>query len=263
VYRSDTKEVLNLCNSSWTPIQNSEAFSFFDELLESGLVTLDNALCLFEGKRIAITCKVVSGVADVIKNDTVQMYIVLFNGHDGTLSLGLMYTPIRVICNNTLTMAINKATKENKIIRLRHSANIRQNLELVQSSLNASVDMFRQGVLEYQAMQRVPMSLPEFRQYAEVSLQSELKDGLNNYRHYGRLVENFENGIGSDIPGVSGTLWQGYQALTQLISHQLGEKKDDTKNTKQSYLSRANSLLFGKGSLLTQSAHDNALKLTR
>jgi phage/plasmid-like protein (TIGR03299 family) len=261
ITRSDNGGLLNICNSTWTPVQNRDCFNFFDQILSSGIAKLDTVLSLNEGKRIAITAEVANTELDVLKNDSTKMYIVLFNGHDGTLSLGLMYTPIRVICQNTLSLALESTKGTNNTIRLRHTSKVNDNFAIVQENMLYTIEAYKKSVELYQSMAHKSMSSLGFRNYISVVFEQEYKEKISNYKYFGTLLENFDNGIGSDIPGVRGTIWAGYQAATQLITHQLGERKNKVLNTDSVFSTRANSLLFGKGSLLTRSAMFEAQKL--
>ena len=91
--RSDNDAVLHVCRDTWTPLQNQKAFEFFDPILQGGDAQLSAAVGLSGGKRIAITAKITGAIGDVVKDDPVEEYLVLYNAHDGSLALGIMFTP--------------------------------------------------------------------------------------------------------------------------------------------------------------------------
>jgi phage/plasmid-like protein (TIGR03299 family) len=274
--RSDTKAQLHVCKDTWTPFQNSEAFSFFDPLIQDGDAKLEAAVSLKGGKRIAITAKLSGGTAEVVKGDPVEPYLVLCNSHDGSLSLGLMFSNVRVVCSNTLGSALaeqkHKGTYAkfqqgqeiaitDKMIRLRHTANIRENLSIVQQAIDISRRQFNLSIESYKAMAAKSMTTDLFRAYLTNVFADDLKVGtpeerkITDYIHYEKLVSNFESGIGMDIPGVRGTAWAGFQAVTEFATHQRGG--DDTEAARE----RLNQMWFGSGAKLIDRAQSEILSL--
>lgn len=278
--RSDTNKTLHVCREDWTPVQNVEAFQFFDPLIQDGDVQLDAAISLQEGKRIAITAKVKEGIADVLPGDPVEQYIVLYNSHDGTLSLGVMFSNVRVVCSNTLGAALRKQKRQgnwknfgtedlaisNKMIRIRHTPNIQSNLEIVRDAIDVAKRSFNLSLEQYRAMAKTPMTTELFRQYLtqvfaqDLNVGTEQEKKIQDWRNYETLERNFHAGVGMDIAGVQGTVWAGYQAVTEFVTHQRGRTTeldlDDARN-------RLNQLWFGQGADIVARSHKEALHLLK
>ncbi len=86
--------------------------------------------------------KIRDGNMDVGSKDSVAHYILLSNAHDGSVAVRIGFTPIRVVCNNTLTMA--HASKASKLLKVRHTQNLLSNLEMVREIMNVAVTNFLQ-----------------------------------------------------------------------------------------------------------------------
>jgi phage/plasmid-like protein (TIGR03299 family) len=122
--RNDTGDILGVVGSRYQPIQNREAFSFFDALVGSDEAMYHTAGVLGKGERIWIMAKLPNYI-QVGKKDIVDKYLLLINSsHDGSTVVRAKLTPIRVVCNNTLSVALSGTEQE---VRVRHTANAVQN----------------------------------------------------------------------------------------------------------------------------------------
>jgi phage/plasmid-like protein (TIGR03299 family) len=112
--RSDTKEVLGIVSDRYCVAQNKDVFAFADELIGSGKAkcTYETAGSLFNGRRVFM---LVNMPKSRIVGDEYQPYLCLSNSHDGSAPLQVFLTGIRVVCNNTLQMALNTAKRKMSI----------------------------------------------------------------------------------------------------------------------------------------------------
>jgi phage/plasmid-like protein (TIGR03299 family) len=95
------------------PLQNDQAFQFFDPFVSSGLVTLETAGSLREGKRVWILARIAENSdVGIVGDDIVRKYLLLSNSHDGTTAVRVGFTPIRVVCANTLAMAVRNGQSQ-------------------------------------------------------------------------------------------------------------------------------------------------------
>lgn len=268
--RSDTRNTLHVCRESWTPLQNSEAFSWFDPIIADGDAEISAAVSLQEGKRIAITAKIKGGIEDVVKDDPIEAFLLLFNSHNGTLCLGMKFTNVRVVCANTLAQALQgekvregkeDLTWNGKIAKIRHTKSIHGSMDAVRDAIDIQKRAFRYSIEEYRAMSRIDLSVGAFDRYL-ASVFSKQLDGdrkVTDLRQYEQLVRNFEGGIGTDIKGVGGTLWGAYNSVTEWTSHQRTASDDD--QNLDNVRDRLNSLWFGSASQVNESAHKVALAM--
>lgn len=127
--RDTDEKVLGVVTDRYKVVQNEEAFSFTDELLGEG-VTYETAGSLQEGRRTWILAKLPHRY--IISGDEVTPYIVFMNSHDGTGAIKAAMTPIRVVCNNTLNLALKNAKR---IWSTNHTGNISGKLDDARDTL--------------------------------------------------------------------------------------------------------------------------------
>jgi len=103
IVRLDTQFPLGIVKGKYQTVQNKDAFSMLDSLVEGGL-KYHTVGSLFDGKKIWLLAKL-PGQIQVIGQDVVDKFLLLSTSHDGSQTLRISFTPIRVVCNNTLTTA--------------------------------------------------------------------------------------------------------------------------------------------------------------
>jgi phage/plasmid-like protein (TIGR03299 family) len=108
--RVDTNDSLGVVKSRYSIVQNRDAFSFFDSIIDSGEAIFETAGALGKGERIFITAKLPEDM--VVHGEAVEKYILLTNTHDGSSSIIAGFTPIRVVCNNTLQASLGSLTNK-------------------------------------------------------------------------------------------------------------------------------------------------------
>src|SRR5277367_1882484 len=105
--RADTDQVLGVVGNDYEVVQNRDAFTFFDAIVGGGDgILYETAGALGNGERIFITAKL-PGYIRVGNDDLIEKYLFLTTSHDGFGSITAAFTPIRVVCNNTLHAALN------------------------------------------------------------------------------------------------------------------------------------------------------------
>lgn len=133
--RMDSEKPLGVVSDTYGVVQNADAFKFIDTLCTGQLADrghtpiIESAGVLGNGERVFITAKFPEQIIlDNKGNDRVEMYVVFTTSHDGTGAVQCLVTPIRVVCNNTLNLAMaHNAGK----LSLRHTSNIMKRLDLV------------------------------------------------------------------------------------------------------------------------------------
>ena len=132
--RLDTHQFLGIVTEDYGIVQNEDAFKFIDTLVTGKLTdaehtpVIETAGVLGKGERVFITAKFPEQIIlDNKGNDRVEMYIVFTTSHDGTGAVNCLVTPIRVVCNNTLNLAMRNNSGK---LSLRHSRNVMDRLDL-------------------------------------------------------------------------------------------------------------------------------------
>src|SRR5678815_2693601 len=104
--RESDDSILGVVGPGYVPLQNREAFAWFQPMVESGAVTLEAAGSLREGRRIWILGRCADSSADIVPGDEVRQYLLLAHGHDGSLAIRVGFTSVRVVCANTLRASL-------------------------------------------------------------------------------------------------------------------------------------------------------------
>jgi phage/plasmid-like protein (TIGR03299 family) len=260
VTRLDSNTPLGIVGKRFTPLQNKDAFRFFDSVVGVKEAIYHTAGALGDGEKVWILAQL-NGVVRTIGDDITEKYLLLANGHDGSLTLQMLFTPIRVVCQNTLNSAIRNAAVSHK---LRHTASIGLRVEEVREALgivNQEFSIFEQKT---QKLAGIKVNDAAFKSYlTELGLAPEGDRTEANARSYDRQIEVenllkglFQNGKGTELAGVRGTAWGAYNAVTEYVDHFQNPRVKEGKDQV-----RAKSLLFGAGAELKGEAFDKALAL--
>lgn len=132
VMRDSDQAILGTVGGRYKPVQNHRAFEFFDSVVGSGEAKYETAGSLRGGRLVFLTAKIPKEIL-VLGEDAIDLYLVMTNSHDGTSSFRADVTPIRVVCMNTLRLAL-KATKSSW--RLRHTDSIDGKLAQARDALS-------------------------------------------------------------------------------------------------------------------------------
>jgi phage/plasmid-like protein (TIGR03299 family) len=250
--RSSDSSILGVVGPNYVPLQNVEAFDFFRPFIDgAGGVTIETAGSLRQGKRVFILCKINNDPMVIKGNDTVEQYLLLSNSHDGTLAVRAGFTPIRVVCNNTLSMAMNN--NASKLIRVRHTKNIVANLDLVRQTMDLANKQFIATAEQYRLLANREINTEDLKKYVSQVFNSKVIDSSegSSGRVYNQIVPLFEKGRGNDMKEIRGTLWAAYNAITEYIQYERGNNSEI----------RLDQAWFGQGSVLNKKALDVGLTM--
>lgn len=117
--RSSDNSILTNVGPDWNPVQNSTAFEFFSEYVMAGDMEMHTAGSLKGGQNVWALAKIKESF-DVFGDDTVESYLLFSNPHIYGKSVDVRFTPVRVVCNNTLTMSLGEAAQRS--VRVGHRA---------------------------------------------------------------------------------------------------------------------------------------------
>lgn len=133
-YRTDYNIPLGNVKSKYTVVQNIDAFNFFDKAIGRDKAIWQTAGVFGKGERVFVSAKLPDNIL-VNGSDPVETYLVFTNAHDGSSGVKILFTPIRVVCQNTLNAAIRGATN---IITFRHTQSVHQKLDVADEILGIS-----------------------------------------------------------------------------------------------------------------------------
>ena len=244
VCRTSDNAFLGIVGTDYVPLQNEEALEWFQPFLDDDEATLETAGSLKGGRQVWVLAKIRDGNKDVGKQDPVAHYILLSNAHEGSVAVRVGFTPIRVVCNNTLTLAHD--SKASKLLRVRHTSNLHENLELVRDIMNVARNEFNATVSQYRHLQKRGIDASGLERYVRVVFSVPDNGGKELIPN---IIYLFENGRGSKEAGR--TYWGAYNAVTEYLNYFRGKTQDNTLS----------SLWFGESNHVNKKALHVALKM--
>jgi phage/plasmid-like protein (TIGR03299 family) len=250
--RTTDRKVLGCVQGRYTVLQNSEAFEFMDALAgPKNLVRYHTAGSLHEGKRIWLLAEVVGLTVEPVPGDPTTPYILLVNGHDGRMPLKALFTSVRVVCQNTLNLALASSDTG---VTIRHTGNMVKKVDEAKKVLGfAQTEVERYKELADRLV-KVAMKDTEFTDFLDLLIPLE-KDKPNTRRITVRddISALWNAGPGTEIIGVRGTAWNALQAVTNYNTHHRsvrGAGDDDTLGR----VKRLEASWYGQGNSLNQKA---------
>lgn len=235
--RSTDRKVLGVVGPTYRPVQNKDAFKFFQPFIDAKEATLETAGSLRGGTRVWVLARVCQTATEIAPNDPVERFILLSNGHDGTLAVRAGLTPVRVVCQNTLTMAHGDGGS--KLLRIRHTAKAKEALDLVQQTMRAVNAEFEATFEQFKMLAKKGVRKEDLEKYVRRVFAPKLvekpsdaegeKDSCE--RLLPPIIRLFEEGAGSDLPGSKGTWWGAYNSVTAFLSHERGRSTDNRLNS--------------------------------
>jgi len=247
--RTDTGDVLGVVGSRYEPIQNKDAFAFFDSLVGSDEAMYNTAGVLGKGERIWILAKL-PGYIKVGKQDIVNKYLLLTNSHDGSAVVRAKLTPVRVVCSNTLSVALSGNEQE---VRIRHTANAIHKLEQAHKLLGLTNSLYTQLDTIFNRMALRKVTEKQLMDYVKALIPANpdatFQTRNENIRE--AILELHESGQGAEMN--RGTVWSAFNAVTEFADH-VQHSKDVSKHLK--------SIWFGGGEKLKLKAFELAQKMS-
>ena len=243
IVRREECPVYGIVGKEYTPLQNREAFSFFDDIVGKGAAIYHTAGALGQGERIWILAKLPESIR-VADEDITDKYLLLSNSHDGSSAVQVKFTPIRVVCENTLTMALRKGPT----VRVAHMRDVHQRLKQAEKILG----LVRRRYEDMSQVQMNPLRLNEYLGlvFPDPDIQDE-KATRRVERDRAFAQYFFESGIGNQLPGVKDTLWAAYNGITEYIDHRTAGGQEPSSK-------RLESVWFGNGYLIKVRAFEVA-----
>ena len=243
---TDNRVLAPMVGDDWNPVQNEEAFTFFNEYCAAGDMEMHTAGSLADGKIVWALAKVNESF-DVLGDDRVDSYLLFSNPHQYGKSLNVRFTPIRVVCNNTLTLSLNMGSKNE--VKLNHRRAFDPNMVKEQLGIaHEKFEMYKE-VARFLSKKRVSQSdmIQYFNNVFPVS--NTQKREVKDYADLSRTAKTAFDVVQTQ-PGANyaeGSYWSVYNAVTYTTDHLLGRSAD----------TRMQSAWFG----VNQSKKVNALNL--
>jgi len=220
--KSDGKFLSNV-SADWEPNQNSTAFEFFEEFVMEGGMEMHTAGSLNEGRMVWALAKVKDSFT-VFGKDKVDSYLLFSNPHQYGKSIDIRFTPIRVVCNNTLTLSLSGKT--DLMVRLNHrhpfdATKVKETLGMAQQKLGTYKEMAQfLGSKRY-----TEDTLNEFLSKVFPSNSKSKLEAKKLSRPAQIAHDIVETSPGNEF--APGTYWQAFNAATYGIDHLFGHSDNN------------------------------------
>jgi len=261
--------ILGIVGDGYTPLQNREAFEILEPLIDQKLLEIQTGGVLRGGADAWLLGKLTikDKLVEKVFGDKTIPYILVSNNHNGKSPVTVMYTPIEVVCANTLGMAHHGRNKSNSVVILKHRRNIRENL------VEQSIEFFERTMENYhliaedfQYLQNRILSVKEFTTHVldtvapipkiEEDDKTSHSDSVIERAEYkrNRLTSMWEKATGNTG---NHSAWEAYMAVTELCDY-----SDDIVKVRKTS-SRLQSIISGPISEVKQEVLNTLVELAR
>jgi phage/plasmid-like protein (TIGR03299 family) len=256
-FRTDTEAVLgDKVGGDYEVVQNNEVFSFFDSIVgNNNSILYETAGVLGKGETVFITAKLPDYIR-VGREDCIEKYLFLTSSHDGTGSIMIAFTPVRVVCRNTLNAALRNQTN---CIKIRHTASAVEKLKEAHKMLSIANQLSVELEAIYNRWATVRISDPELKRLIQLAmvpnketlekLKTGKEDELSSY--FNNMVSSvFDYAMTSPTQQeatTKGTLFGAYNSVTGYFQNVRNFKDEEIK---------FKSIMYGSGSQKSQTAFE-------
>lgn len=252
LYRSDTKAPLSVVSQRYQVVQPREVLEFYRDLTQVSGYELETAGVLKGGRKFWALAR--TGQNTSLKgNDLVNGYLLLATSCDGTLATTATPTTVRVVCNNTLTIAVDGATHA---IKVPHST--RFDAQAVKKQLGIAISQWDEFMYRMRILADRKVRPNEAIKYfmgvmCDTPVNGDMPDKLVNERAMRKVQSLYDGrGRGSRLEAANGTAWGLLNAVTEYVDHERRARSTEY---------RMDSAWFGQGAAIKQKALDVALEL--
>jgi phage/plasmid-like protein (TIGR03299 family) len=258
VCRMDNNVVLGTVSPQYELIQN-ETLCQLAEMLRDDII-MDTVVVLKKGARVAFTGKIIGTDASIVEGDKIHRNFVGYLGHDGMTSFGGIFTDVRVVCQNTLGFAQGDGARSGKQFSVNHTKIGVAQIDEILRNIDVARQTFGKHVEEYKRMAEAPMDFEGYKKWLShlynmpsVQTPEGIRHGSidDSPRKWEKLRNAYVGGYGTSLDGVQGTVWGGYNAVTE-VETSLRDGKLST---------RFQSATWGQGSRVVERARESALQL--
>ena len=257
VIRTDSNQVLGVVGNSYQPVQNQQCFGFLDAVVQDGRLRYHTAGALGLGEKVWMLAKLPGDIRVKDSDDVTEQFLLLSNSHDGSSALRVFFTPIRVVCANTLGMAERKSRGQG--VSIVHKGDLTAKVAEAQEILGFAKRFYddlgdRINRLAWHYPSRGQLETYFAMLYPD-------SEGMQNRRAENirsELFRLFEQGRGQDIPETKLTTWAAFNAVTEFVDHHRSTRgRTDQERASR----RLESAWFGSGNRLKAEAWKLALEM--
>lgn len=258
------RPLFGVATHKYEVLQNRDAFAFFDPLVRSGYATYETAGALGKGERVWVLARL-RGNIDIGAGDTIQRHLLLSNRHDGHGAVEVKFTPIRVVCQNTLSMAL---LDERETFAVRHQGDLGGNLKSIADAMMDEIEeKYRKIRAGFLLMREVDLENDDLTSYLEIVFPdpgpedaeaSPFWERRQNIARWSRSGSAWLFSKGKHRRLAGPTLWGAYNAVTEFVDHCIPPKSRGRQPRAE-----LNRIWFGGGHQVKARAYDAALELCK
>lgn len=244
--KKDSTSVLGIVGKQYTPVQNKDCFRFFDPIINSKDAAYETAGAIDGGRKVWLLAKL-PDIITVHGNDPINKFLLLYNTHDGSSALTMRLVTTRVVCQNTLSAALDERSES---FRVRHTSGIEDRTNEAVRLLGLARKQFDVIGDAYNRMAAVQVDTTILSYFLNVVLPQTGESSTKVQNSRDTVQGLFEGrAVGSDLAGK--TVWGLYNSVAEWITH-----------IKKYRNERLESVWFGSGHDLNQRAFNTAVKIT-
>lgn len=235
--RTDTMRALGVVGKDYHIVQNRDAFTFFDAIAAKNRVVYETAGALGQGERIFITAKL-PGHIRVGEDDLIEKYIFLTNSHDGSGSITAAFTPVRVVCQNTLNAAMGNLSGA---VKIRHTANAKERLLQAHQIMGLASKIAQEKQEVFNRWAKTKITDKELKRFIQVAMApsnetlGNLRDGkiqLLSAQYLNMVDSVYEYALGDpsqNLVTTAGTVFGAYNSVTGYFQNVRKYKDQEAK----------------------------------
>lgn len=240
--RSSDSRVLSVVSTDWEPVQNATAFEFFKDFVMAGDMEMHTAGSLKQGNMVWALAKIKESFSLFNGRDEVEGFLLFSNPHEYGKSIDIRFTPVRVVCNNTLTLSLSQ--NSDMSVKLNHrkafdADSVKETMGIASTKLNQYKEM---------ATFLAGKSIKEEKnlvEYLKTVFPSTVATADNDNDRLSRPA-SVAMSVMETQPGAElgrGSWWQAVNAVTYSIDHLLG-RNQETRLASSWYGANRNKKLF-------------------
>lgn len=246
IVRDDTGAQLSVVSAGWEPVQNADMAALADALVAAG-ATLSKGGSFDGGAGVYMLARLDATTTDVLPGDAVRVTVALRNSHEGKHSLTGSLVIGRLVCTNGLVRDSDKG----RLFALRHTRFVADRLGWAKELVNTAVVEATKDLRTFKALAARQVQTAEILRYLEAVVPNPVDPQMarakqNRERERDEILTLLESGKGTEIPGVKGTLWGAYNAVTEWVDHSAQPKLTGDRRLENTF--------FGKGAELKAGA---------
>jgi len=226
--RSTDDKILTTVGENWKPCQNSDAFEFFSEYVMAGDMEMHTAGSLKGGQMVWALAKIKDSF-DLFKGDQVDSYLLFSNPHQYGKSIDVRFTPIRVVCNNTLTLSLDQTVE--KSVKVGHKSefdpsSVKEALGIATQKMNTYKECAQfLGSKRYTPDNVIEFFNDVFPRTADKRVRDKALSVDTLSRNAKLCYDVLETQPGAEY--AEGSWWQAFNAVTFVTDHVQGRNADN------------------------------------